>query len=775
MASNAMNAFGMVLDNSNELEKEIRAKIIELLGVNSKDEHLTEYIQECVSQFNVSNIEHNYIENIRKVIDEELSKIQQQKKENGIVDYSLILQSLTNRLRQLQNQDINLDDDFKDLATQIPNKFPLCGITQEQFLSHFNSKKETIAQTIKNSNNIVIDTLIKLTPQLIQEFKNMEISKNIQQKQSKQEIQNAIQSQAIKEKNISHSNVNLHEVIEKVRKRLYEISSSYISNINSTNPFKEIKPLKVNDFRQELTKYNVSLDDSYIEGIVSQINLELGRQLINKAKENILKSIVGSSNDIINFLTAEDLIQKYGINLDNNYMNEIIDYVNNGIMLENQKRNNTIQSQQVRTNGNDLPTKDDVNSVVNKDYVDDLFIKYPGYKRLYECFIELAETDIQKDVIEKIMKFGKYNNFKLNSMLSNEKYSKKAEMERRITFSEMVLYDENLFFYLANNGLNVFHGTKIDALQTILSKGIFSSLELSKKGIQLATGEEHTMNMSFNNNTEKRTFISLTDNFDNSALYAGFPYEEQTEYVKKYYGKDLKSDEDIPIIICFNGNDIEQKYSESLTTIKSTCNEIGVNSSIDSSDIRCIITSYDKMEYVKSLVAKNGIDVLGYNHNNKFQKRLINDKKGKFYSILNSNIDVDEQEFENCKDMIKETLKESKINRNNQNNTNEILNNSSINNVTNGEHLDENSSMVIASNAKMDIVLNLIEQYNNGIPFIPITVDDLIKKYNINEIVAERLTSEINTMVELYIQERENYSPYVLDGFNEETQGISHK
>lgn len=775
MASNAMNAFGMVLDNSNELEKEIRAKIIELLGVNSKDEHLTEYIQECVSQFNVSNIEHNYIENIRKVIDEELSKIQQQKKENGIVDYSLILQSLTNRLRQLQNQDINLDDDFKDLATQIPNKFPLCGITQEQFLSHFNSKKETIAQTIKNSNNIVIDTLIKLTPQLIQEFKNMEISKNIQQKQSKQEIQNAIQSQAIKEKNISHSNVNLHEVIEKVRKRLYEISSSYISNINSTNPFKEIKPLKVNDFRQELTKYNVSLDDSYIEGIVSQINLELGRQLINKAKENILKSIVGSSNDIINFLTAEDLIQKYGINLDNNYMNEIIDYVNNGIMLENQKRNNTIQSQQVRTNGNDLPTKDDVNSVVNKDYVDDLFIKYPGYKRLYECFIELAETDIQKDVIEKIMKFGKYNNFKLNSMLSNEKYSKKAEMKRRITFSEMVLYDENLFFYLANNGLNVFHGTKIDALQTILSKGIFSSLELSKKGIQLATGEEHTMNMSFNNNTEKRTFISLTDNFDNSALYAGFPYEEQTEYVKKYYGKDLKSDEDIPIIICFNGNDIEQKYSESLTTIKSTCNEIGVNSSIDSSDIRCIITSYDKMEYVKSLVAKNGIDVLGYNHNNKFQKRLINDKKGKFYSILNSNIDVDEQEFENCKDMIKETLKESKINRNNQNNTNEILNNSSINNVTNGEHLDENSSMVIASNAKMDIVLNLIEQYNNGIPFIPITVDDLIKKYNINEIVAERLTSEINTMVELYIQERENYSPYVLDGFNEETQGISHK
>ncbi len=174
MANNAMNAFGMVLDNSSELEKEIRNNIIGLLGVNSQDDHLTEYIQECVSHFNVNNIEHNYIESIRKVIDEELSKIQQQRKESGSVDYSLISQSLTNRLRQLQAQDFTLDDDLKDLATQIPNKFPLCGITQEQFLSHFNSKKEAIIQMIKSYNNSITNTLIKLTPQLMEEFKELE-------------------------------------------------------------------------------------------------------------------------------------------------------------------------------------------------------------------------------------------------------------------------------------------------------------------------------------------------------------------------------------------------------------------------------------------------------------------------------------------------------------------------------------------------------------------------------------------------------------------------
>lgn len=806
MASNAMNAFGMVLDNSSELEKEIRAKIIELLDINSKDEHLTEYIQECVSNFNVSNIEHNYIENIRKVIDEELSKIQQQKKENGIVDYSLISQSLTNRLRQLQNQDINLDDDFKDLATQISNKFPLCGITQEQFLSHFNSKKEIIAQTIKTYNKGVTGTLIKLTPQLVQDLKQLEI-KNQNKNQSSYQSQNI---ESLKEKKVENeplqsqrpTNINPHDTIELVRQRIFSKGISAISLIKSANPFNEFYPIALQDFQQELAKYNISVDESYINGIVSQLNLELGRQLVNKAKSNILQDVISSSNENINLLNNEELIQKYGINIDSKYMSEIIEYVNNGITMENQKRSSSIQKQQVSTNDNETSLKDSDNNVSNIYDLDDLFIKHPGYKRLYECFIELAETDIQKDAIEQIMKNGEYNGFKLNSMLSNEKYSKNAEIERRIAFAEMILHDENLFFYLVNNGLNVFHGTKIDALQTILSEGLFSSSELSKREIQLRTGEEQAMNTIFGGNIEKRNFISLTDDFDTAVSYAGFPYEEQTEYAKKYYGKELTSDGDIPIIICLNGNDIEQQHGESLVTVKSTCNEIGVNSSINPSDIKCIITSYDKIEYVKSLVSKYGIDVLGYNHNNKFQKRLINDKIGKFYSILKSNIEIDEQVFESCKEVIKETLKKSKSNEtmevnssspiesydemmeelNNQsqsfeeNNINGLLNNSSVSNVSDNKNLSDDLSMTIASEVKMDIAFDLVEQYNNGVPVVPIIADNLIVKYNINERVAERLASEINTMVESYIHQKEqneNYTPYVLDGFDEETQGIS--
>lgn len=533
------------------------------------------------------------------------------------------------------------------------------------------------------------------------------------------------------QKSNSNSNTNLYEIIESIRKQLLQRSSSYISNINSINPFNEIKPLTLNDFQQELLKYNVSIDSSYIDGIISQINTEIFRQLLNKTKQNIMQNLLVSSNDVIEPLTSIDLIQKYGINLDDKYINEILEYVNNVIKAENKKKN-----------------------------------KRKKYKRLFECFSELAETDVQKDAIHQIMETGEYNGFKLNSMLSNKNDNENIEINRRIVFADMVLHDENLFLYLANNSLNVFHGTGIDALETILSKGLISSSELTENGIQLKTGEEYKKSNILGINDDKRGFVSLTDEFDIAATtYAGFPYEEQSEFAKQQFGKDLSND-DIPIIICFNGNDIKQKYNDSLITVKSDVTEIGLSSSINPSDIKCIITSYDKMEYVKSIASKYGIDVLGYDNNNRYEKRLINDKEGKFYS---SNMEVDEKEFEKLKEKLK-AKKDGQINLNGKSTTN-------VEQET--KHLSENLSMMYASDLKMDIVFNLTQQYNNGVPFIPITADNLIFKYNINENVAQRLASEINTMVENYIHEKEyqkqNYTPFVLDGFEEETNSMGGK
>lgn len=128
--------------------------------------------------------------------------------------------------------------------------------------------------------------------------------------------------------------------------------------------------------------------------------------------------------------------------------------------------------QEIHSSKQKQQNKINENSDANLKEKNDMFIKYPGYKRLYECFIELAKTDEQKEAIEQIMKNGEYNGFKLNTMLSNEAYNDRTERNRRINFSEIILFDNDLFNYLASNGLNVFHGTEMKALETILSKGL---------------------------------------------------------------------------------------------------------------------------------------------------------------------------------------------------------------------------------------------------------------------------------------------------------------
>lgn len=307
-----------------------------------------------------------------------------------------------------------------------------------------------------------------------------------------------------------------------------------------------------------------------------------------------------------------------------------------------------------------------------------------------------------------------------------------------------------------------------------------SSSKLSEEGIQLKTGEESGMRKSsIYREIEKRNFISLTDDFSNSAQYAGFSFEEQIEFNMKNFGKNLKNKDDIPIIICFNSTDIEREYSKYLTHVKSTCNEIGVTTTIIPSKIKCIITSYDKVEYVKSLASKYDINVLGYDFNNKFEKRFI-DKNGKFYSILNSDIIIDEKEFQKSKEVIKENIKKININRSNKNLNNKEPMDNIEQSTTNFEHLSEDLSIQLASNIKMEILFYLTEKYNNGVTFIPITTSDLITKYNMNKDVAQRLALEINTMLESYIQEKEqqmkNFTPYVSNDYkNEKSTATSAK
>lgn len=90
--------------------------------------------------------------------------------------------------------------------------------------------------------------------------------------------------------------------------------------------------------------------------------------------------------------------------------------------------------------------------------------------------------------------------------------------------------------------------------------------------------------------------------------------------------------------------------------------------------------------------------------------------------------------------------------------------------------LDDDLSMMIGDEIKWNIIFELQEKYNQGYPFIPINSNTLISQYKISDGVAQKLATEINTIMQNYIYEKENskknYQPYYLDGFEEERKGM---
>lgn len=164
--SEAMKVFELVLDNSQNLSKEINQNVYKILGVNTQDKHLNEFIMAELDSFDYNIVENQLINRIKETINDALKPLENPNENN----YEAITSNLMNNLKLLKIQDFRLDNNFRDLSAKLASKFPLSGITQEQFYSHFMSKSEKINEMINQSNSLVIDTLIKFSSQLVSEL-----------------------------------------------------------------------------------------------------------------------------------------------------------------------------------------------------------------------------------------------------------------------------------------------------------------------------------------------------------------------------------------------------------------------------------------------------------------------------------------------------------------------------------------------------------------------------------------------------------------------------
>ena len=125
---------------------------------------------EKIADFNFCIVQDKLISRIREIIDQEFKKIENS---NQSIDYEQFEVNLKNGLQQITMDDIRLEDDIRTLSLQINDKFPM--ISRDYAFEKISSKQEMLKEVILSTNKSVIDTLVKMTPQLVQDLKQLEI------------------------------------------------------------------------------------------------------------------------------------------------------------------------------------------------------------------------------------------------------------------------------------------------------------------------------------------------------------------------------------------------------------------------------------------------------------------------------------------------------------------------------------------------------------------------------------------------------------------------
>ena len=164
MGNSAINIFKSVLDDSDNILKDIRNAVFEELDLG-KYEQLNEFVKESLEHFSFNINESNFFKQIIDVVCEEMDHI-------GTVDYNLWADNLASQLKKIGQVDFSFDDDFRNLAKNINDKFPL--IASDDWYARLNSKKEQIINEINKCNQNIVETLIKLTPKLASELQALE-------------------------------------------------------------------------------------------------------------------------------------------------------------------------------------------------------------------------------------------------------------------------------------------------------------------------------------------------------------------------------------------------------------------------------------------------------------------------------------------------------------------------------------------------------------------------------------------------------------------------
>ena len=273
MGNSAINIFKSVLDDSDNILKDIRNAVFEELDLG-KYEQLNEFVKESLEHFSFNINESNFFKQIIDVVCEEMDRV-------GTVDYNLWADNLASQLKKIGQVDFSFDDDFRNLAKNINDKFPL--IASDDWYARLNSKKEQIINEINKCNQNIVETLIKLTPKLASELQalenksksNLDDNKALQQPTQKKNEQQTLSPQQTEQVLANQEKKIKDDLVQQIINAMNKAGEMMWGDIDINERINRMNNIKnrlynksVNDLQTLLSTYqtekkeNVSTQDS---------------------------------------------------------------------------------------------------------------------------------------------------------------------------------------------------------------------------------------------------------------------------------------------------------------------------------------------------------------------------------------------------------------------------------------------------------------------------------------------------------------------------------
>lgn len=223
-----------------------------------------------------------------------------------------------------------------------------------------------------------------------------------------------------------------------------------------------------------------------------------------------------------------------------------------------------------------------------------------NYEKVAEKILGLAPSEEIKRKIQEILYEGGFDNFSVNlgdeKYIPNHKDSPTLESTRRLHYAYFLANNPETLEVMEKNSSMLFHGTKIDALPSILKYGINSVNESRDNGIDVTTGEE------WSRINGKRDFISFTNSLGTALSYA--------EY---HFGKETNTS--FGIMLGMASDKLENLRGVS---INSDISEVGILKNIPIENISMLTVPKEKVEFVKRILSNSHIKVFGIDMDDPF-------------------------------------------------------------------------------------------------------------------------------------------------------------